>query len=120
MACVVFFLDRLFGLFHGPQAANLAIDSDQLACQGLELAELRNFTFGFTDGRWRGQILCDRLALDLLGELKMRAVSGVIGFGAMTTGTATAPGCTGDGTRLEIAEFGNLLEQSGSDVDQSR
>ncbi len=120
MACVVFFLDRLFGLFHGPQAANLAIDSDQLACQGLELAELRNFTFGFTDGRWRGQILCDRLALDLLGELKMRAVSGVVGLGAMASGTATAAHGTGDGTRLEVAESGQPLEQRGSVVHQSR
>ena len=48
----------------------------------------------------------------------MRAVSGVIGFGAMASGTATAAGSTGDGTGLEIAEFGNLLEQSDSVVDQ--
>src|SRR6266478_9450720 len=76
--------------------------------------------FGFTDGRWRGQILCDRLALDLLGELKMRAVSGVVGLGAMASGTATAAHGTGDGTRLEVAESGQPLEQRGSVVHQSR
>jgi hypothetical protein len=65
-------------------------------------------------------MLSNRLAIDFLGELKMRAVSGVIGFGAMASGTATAPSRTGDGTRLEVAELGNLLEQSGSVVDQSR
>jgi hypothetical protein len=115
-----FSLGRLLSLLHGPQAADLSINVDQLARQGLELAELNDFTFRLTDGCRRWQILCNRLPIDFLGELKMRAVSGVIGFGAMTTGTATAPGRTGDGTRLEVAEFGNLLEQSRSDVDQSR
>jgi hypothetical protein len=63
--------------------------------------------------------LSNRLAIDFLGELKMRTVSEVIRFGAMATGIATAPGRTSDGTRLEVAEFGNLLEQSGPVVDQS-
>src|SRR6266571_7205896 len=65
-------------------------------------------------------MLCNRLAIDLLGELKMRAVSGVVGFGAMATGTPAAPGSTGDRTRLKVAEFGDLLEQRGSVVDKSR
>ena len=38
----------------------------------------------------RGQILRNRLAIDFLGELKMRAVSRVIGFGAMAR--AAQPG----------------------------
>ena len=111
-----FFLGRLLGLLDGPQAADLSIDLDQLARQGLELTELSDFIFRLTDGSRRGQILGNRLALDFLGELKMRAVSGVIGFGAMAHGTATAAGGTGDGTGLEIAEFGNLPEQGGSVV----
>ena len=64
-------------------------------------------------------MLCNRLAIDLLGELKMRAVSGIVGFGATATGTPTAPGSTGDGTRLKVTELGDLLKQSGSVVDQS-
>ena len=98
-----FFLGRLLGLLDGPQAADLAIDIDQLAGQGLELAELSDFTFRLTDGGQRGQVLCNRLALDLLGELKMRAVCGVIRFGAMANRTSAAPGRTDDGTWLEVA-----------------
>jgi len=65
-------------------------------------------------------MLGNRLALDLLGELKMRTVSGVVGSGAMATGTPTTPGSTGDRTRLKVTEFGDLLEQRGSVVDKSR
>jgi hypothetical protein len=115
-----FFLGRLLSLLDGPQAADLSIHIDQLARQGLELTELSDLTFRLTDGSRRRQILGDRLALDFLGELKMRAVCGVVGFGAMANGTATAAGGTGDGTGLEIAEFGNLPEQGGSVADQSR
>src|SRR5256885_11662660 len=65
-------------------------------------------------------MLCNRLAIDLLGELKMRAVSGIVGFGAMAIGTPTTPGSTGDGARLKVTEFGDLLEQSGSVVNNRR
>src|SRR5258708_27765367 len=116
----VFFLGRLLGLLQGPQAADLTIDIDQLAGQCLELAELSDFTFRLTDGCQRGQILSNRFAIDFLGELRMLAVPRVIGFGAMASGTATAPGRTGDGTRLEVTKFGNLPEQSGSVIHQSR
>ncbi len=120
MACVVFFLGRLDGLHHGPHAADITIDIDQVARQGLELTKLGDLTLRFTDGCRRRQILSHRLAIDFLSELKMRAVSGVIGFGAMACGTAAAPGRAGDGTGLKVAEFGDLPEQSGSVVDQSR
>jgi hypothetical protein len=43
----------------------------------------------------------------------------VVGFGAMATWITTTPGRAGDGTRLDAAEFGKLLEQSRSVVDQS-
>jgi hypothetical protein len=60
-------------------------------------------------------MLCNRLAIDLLGKLKMRAVSGVVGFGAMATGTPTAPGSTGDRTWLKVTEFGDFLVSSKAD-----
>ena len=92
IASAFFFLGRLLGALNGPQAADLSIDIDELARQGLELAELGDFAFGLAEGCRRGQILGHRLALDFLGELKMRAVPRVIGFGAMASGLATAPG----------------------------
>jgi hypothetical protein len=52
MACVVFFLGRLRGLLHRPQAADLAIDIDQLARQDLEPTELSDFTLHLTNGCW--------------------------------------------------------------------
>src|SRR5713226_5420388 len=82
----------------------------QLAGQGLEFAELSDFIFRLMNGCRRGQILSNGLTLHFLSELKMRAVSGVVGFGAMATGTSAAAGSPGDGTRLEVAQFGNLLE----------
>ena len=120
MACVVFFVGRLHAWLHGTQAADPTIDIHQLTRQGLESTERSDLTFRLSDGCRRRQILCKRLAVDFLGVLKMRAVSGVIRFGAMAGGTATAPGRTGDGTWLEVAKFGNLPEQSGSVVYQSR
>ena len=112
-----FFLGGLRGLLDGPQAADLPIHIDQLAGESLKLTELSDLTFRLTDGCRSGQILRDGFAVDFLRELKMRAVSGVIRFGAMASGTATAPGRTGDGTGLKISEFGDLPEQSRSVVD---
>jgi hypothetical protein len=80
MACVVFFLGRLHGLLHGPQAADLPIDIDQLARQALEPTELSDLTFRLTDGCRRRQILCNRFSVDFLGELKMRACPGSFGL----------------------------------------
>jgi hypothetical protein len=93
---------------------------DQLARQSLEFTELSDLDFRLRDGRRRRQILGHRFAIDLLGQLKMRAVTGIVGFGAMATGIPTASGSAGNGTGLEVAELGHLLEHSGSVVDQSR
>jgi hypothetical protein len=46
----------------------------------------------------------------------MTAVSGVIRFGAMPSGTATAPGRTGGGTWLKVARFAKLAARTGSIV----
>jgi hypothetical protein len=50
----------------------------------------------------------------------MGTVPRVIGFGAMASRVTAASGRTGDGTGLEVAEFGNLPEQSGSVVHKCR
>jgi hypothetical protein len=120
MACVVFFLGRLHGLLHGPQVADLPIDINLLTRQGLEPAELSDLTFRLTDGCGRRQTLCNCFSVDFLGELQVRAVSGVMRFGAMAGETARAPGRTGERTWLEVAKFGNLPEQLGSVVDKRR
>ena len=75
---------------------------------------------GFADGRLRRQVLGNGLTVDFVGELRMGAVSGVLGFGAMTPGLTTASGSVRDGARLEVAEFRNLPEYRGSIVDQRR
>lgn len=117
MACAVFFLGRRLGLFGGPQTADLSIDVDQLTGQRLELAEFGDLALRFPDGRLRGQVLCNGFAVDLLGELGMRAVSGVVGLGAMTPRFSTASGSAGDGAGLEVADFRNLPKNCGSVVD---
>jgi hypothetical protein len=115
-----FFLGGRLDLIDGPQTADLSIDVDQLTGQGLELAELGDFVFRLTDGGLRRQVLCNGLAVDLLGELRMGAVPGVVGSGAMAPRFSAAPGSISDGAGLEIAELRNLLENGGSVVDQGR
>jgi hypothetical protein len=98
IACALFFLGRLLGLLYGSQGAIFRLTSTNSPV-----------TFRLTDGCRGQQILSNRLAIDFLGQLKMRTVSEVIGFGAMATGIATASGRTGDGTRLEcLHNLGNV------------
>jgi hypothetical protein len=52
-----------------------------LTRQSLELAEPGDLAFRLTDGGLRRQVLCNGLAVDLLRELGMGAVSGVVGLG---------------------------------------
>jgi hypothetical protein len=63
------------------------------------------------DGGLRRKILGRCLAANLLGELKVGTMAGVVGSGAMATGFSAAAEGTGDGTRLEVAEFRDLPEQ---------
>ena len=50
----------------------------------------------------------------------MRAVSGVVGLGAMAPRLSAATGSISNGARLEVAESRNLPEYGGSVVDQGR
>jgi hypothetical protein len=113
-----FFLRRLLGLLQRPQTAERSIDLDQFAGQRLKPPELGDLRFGLAHGCWGGKILRSGLPADLLGELKVRTMSRVIGFGAMTPRFSAAASGAGDGTWLEVAEFGDLSEQRGSVVNQ--
>jgi hypothetical protein len=104
----------------GPQTADLAIDVDQLTGQGLELTELGDLAFRLTDGLERRQVLSNGFTVDLLGELRMGAVTGVVGFGAMALRFSAAPGSIRNGAGLKVAEFGDLPKYGASVVDQGR
>ena len=52
--------------------------------------------------------------MDLSGDLKVRAVSRIVRVGAMATGITATVERTGDRARLEVAEFSDLLKQSGA------
>jgi hypothetical protein len=79
-----------------------------LTRQSLELAEPGDLAFRLTDGGLRRQVLCNGLAVDLLRELGMGAVSGVVGLGTMAARFSAAPGSIRNGARLKIAKLGNL------------
>jgi hypothetical protein len=85
----VFFLGGRRGLFHWAQTTDLPIDADQIVGQALEFTVLGDLALGFTDGSRGWKALRDRLAFNLLGELGIRPVSRVIGFGAMARGFPT-------------------------------
>jgi hypothetical protein len=72
------------------------------------------------DCRLRRQILGHGLASNLLGELGVGAMAGVVGLGTMTARFSAGTGRTGNRTRLEVTKFGNLLEQCGSFIDECR
>ncbi len=76
---------RTHGHLDGPLAVTGRSSDLTSANLPVRVWNLRNsaisLTLRLTDGCWKGQILCHRLAIDFLGELKMRTVSGVIGVG---------------------------------------
>jgi hypothetical protein len=79
-----FVRSRRLGLFDGPQTTDFSMDVDQLTSPGLELAELADLPLRFANDRLRRQVLRNGFTADLLGELCLGAVSGVVGLGAMT------------------------------------
>jgi hypothetical protein len=110
MTSAVFFLRRQ-GLFDRTQAADLSVYIDQLAGQGLKSPEFSDLPFGFAQGGLRGKILGDGFSPDLLRELKMWTMSGIIGLGAVAARFSAATDGTGDRTRLKVVQFADLPEQ---------
>jgi hypothetical protein len=74
-----------------------------LASQGLKSPEFGDLFFRFAQGGLRRKILGDGFALDLLRELKVRTMSGIIGIGAMAAGFPAAADSAGDRTWLKVA-----------------
>ena len=84
----------------------------------LKSAEGGNLLFRFAH-RCRGrQGLGNGLAIPLLGQLNLGAVAAVGGFGTMTIGLAAAAPDRGDRAGLEVAELGNLSQQTAPEVQQ--
>jgi hypothetical protein len=71
------------------------------------------------DGGLRRKILGRCLAANLLGELRVGTMAGVVGSGTMATGFSAAAEGASDGTRLEVAEFRDLPEQREPVVEKS-
>ena len=100
------------------QTADGSIDLDQLAGQRLKSPEFGDLRLGLAHGCRGGEIPGSGFAADLLGELKVRTMSGVVRFGAVTPRFSAAAGGAGDGARLEVAEYGDLPKECGSVVNQ--
>src|SRR6516165_8333233 len=71
----------------------------QLLTELLEFAELRYLLLGFADRRRGGQGLGDRLALDLIGEPEIGAVTRLTGLVAATLGLTTPTRGRGNAAR---------------------
>jgi hypothetical protein len=100
------------------QTADGSIDLDQFAGQRLKSPEFGDLRLGLAHGCRGGEIPGSGFAADLLGELKVRTMSGVVRFGAVTPRFSAAAGGAGDGARLEVAEYGDLPKECGSVVNQ--
>jgi hypothetical protein len=97
-----------------PQTADLSIDLDHLAGQGLKSAKPGDLAFRLADRGKRGQTLREGLAVDLSCDLKVRAMPRIVRFGAMAAGITATVKRAGNGARLEVTEFGDLPKQGGA------
>jgi hypothetical protein len=94
------------------------VDLDQFLRQRLKAAKLGDFLFCFAHGAERRQGLSNRLACDLLRELMMGTMPGMVGLSTMAVGLATASGHGGNGTRLKVTELRKFPQEMATAVEQ--
>jgi hypothetical protein len=99
---------------HGAKLADLLIEAHQIPAEVLETMKLGDFLLGLAKGGWVGECLGYGLACDSPRETKHGFVAGIMRLGAMARWLATAPGNGGDGTRPQVAQAQEILQQLGT------
>ena len=112
-ASAVFFRRRE-GIFYRPQTADLRIDLDEGAAQLAVALKLSDLTFRLALRGQVGKALCDGLAARLKRKARVRCVARVALTVAVAARIAATAAGTSDGTRAEITELTDLLDQVGA------
>jgi hypothetical protein len=94
--------------------AELVVDLDKGAAQLLVTPKLSDLALGFPLSERRGKTLRDGFALGLVGESRVGAMAGIALLMAVAVPISAAPSGSRNRTRAQVAEFAELLKQSGT------
>ena len=108
-----FFLRRQL-LFRRSSPADLGVDLNEGANELLEVAELGYFALGLFLSGWRGKRLGYGLALIFESQSRVGAMHRITRLVAPAVGLALTTAGIGDGAAAQIAQTGELLEETGS------
>src|SRR4029077_19535975 len=81
----------------------------KLTSELLEFTELLHFSLGFLHRRRSGQCFRDGLAIDLIGESEIRAVTRLTRLMAVTLWFTASTRGGGDAAGAKVAELGNAM-----------
>jgi hypothetical protein len=100
-------------LLDGAECTDLFVDANQVFAELLETMKLGDFLLGLTECTGVGKGFRDGLAGHPSGEPHLRIMTRIIRLGAMAGRLAAAPDHGGDGTRPEIAQAEELIQELG-------
>jgi Rieske Fe-S protein len=101
-------------LFDRAQSADPFVDAHQIRAEFLESMELGDLVLGLAQRRRIGKGFRHAFTGDSAGQTKLRIVTGIVGFGAMTGGFTAAPHYGCDRTGSQVAKAKELLQEFGS------
>src|SRR6266699_148180 len=96
------------------ESTDLFVEGDQILAEFLEAVKLGHLLLRLAQRRGIGKALRYRLAGDAASEAKLRIMSRVVVFGAVAGSFAAAPGHGGNGTRSQITQAEEFLQELGS------
>jgi hypothetical protein len=90
------------------------VDSHKFGAELLQAMKLRHFPLGFPESCGTGKAFGHGLAVHAAGETELRIMTRVVGLSAMAGRLATVPGHGGNGSRSQVTETEELLQQLGT------
>jgi len=100
-------------LLDGAEGTDLFVDANQVFAELLETMKLGDFLLCLTERTGVGKGFRDGLAGHPSGEPHLRIMTRIIRLGAMAGRLAAAPDHGGNGTRPEIAQAQELIQELG-------
>ena len=101
-------------LLHRAEPTDFFVEGHQVLAELLEAVKLGDLLLRFAQGGGIGKAFRYRFAGHAAGEAELGIVPRVVVLGAVAGGLAAAPGHGGNGTRTEITQAEELLQELGS------